>query len=42
MPPQSNDVAQVALNTILAAVHNKQAIGLVESGGDGSCQRQSN
>ena len=33
MPPQSNDVAIAALNTILAAVHNKQAIGLLESGG---------
>ncbi|MCJ8279573.1 MAG: diflavin flavoprotein, partial [Rivularia sp. ALOHA_DT_140] len=33
MPPQSSDVAQVALNTILATVHNKQAIGLLESGG---------
>ena len=33
MPPQSNAVAQAALNTILAAVHNKQAIGLLESGG---------
>ena len=33
MPPQSNDVAQTALNTILATAHNKQAIGLLESGG---------
>jgi flavin reductase (DIM6/NTAB) family NADH-FMN oxidoreductase RutF len=33
MPPQSNAVAQASLNTILAAVHNKQAIGLLESGG---------
>jgi len=33
MPPQSSTTAQVALNTILAAVHNKQAIGLLESGG---------
>ncbi|MBW4643344.1 MAG: diflavin flavoprotein [Goleter apudmare HA4340-LM2] len=33
MPPQSSVVAQVALNTILAAAHNKQAIGLLESGG---------
>ncbi|MGF1674070.1 MAG: FprA family A-type flavoprotein, partial [Rivularia sp. (in: cyanobacteria)] len=33
MPPKSNSVAQAALNTILAAVHNKQAIGLLESGG---------
>ena len=33
MPPQSNNVAQAALNTILAAVNNKQAIGLLESGG---------
>ncbi|MEA5598728.1 diflavin flavoprotein [Rivularia sp. UHCC 0363] len=33
MPPQHNTVAQAALNTILAAVHNKQAIGLLESGG---------
>ncbi|MEA5565843.1 diflavin flavoprotein [Anabaena sp. UHCC 0399] len=33
MPPQSSAVAQAALNTILAAAHNKQAIGLLESGG---------
>jgi flavorubredoxin/flavin reductase (DIM6/NTAB) family NADH-FMN oxidoreductase RutF len=33
MPPQSCVVAQAALNTILAAAHNKQAIGLLESGG---------
>ncbi|WGV28254.1 diflavin flavoprotein [Halotia branconii] len=33
MPPQSSAVAQTALNTILAAAHNKQAIGLLESGG---------
>ena len=33
MPPQSNNVAQTALNTILATAHNKQAIGLLESGG---------
>ncbi|MGB3638338.1 MAG: diflavin flavoprotein [Rivularia sp. (in: cyanobacteria)] len=33
MPPQSSSVAQAALNTILAAVHNKQSIGLLESGG---------
>ena len=33
MPPQSDNVAQTALNTILAAAHNKQAIGLLESGG---------
>lgn len=33
MPPQSSVVAQAALNTILAAAHNKQAIGLLESGG---------
>ncbi|WP_414579020.1 diflavin flavoprotein [Anabaena sp. CCY 9402-a] len=33
MPPQSSSVAQAALNTILAAAHNKQAIGLLESGG---------
>ena len=33
MVPQSSDVAQIALNTILATVHNKQAIGLLESGG---------
>ncbi|MBD2343503.1 diflavin flavoprotein [Anabaena subtropica] len=33
MPPQSCVVVQAALNTILAAAHNKQAIGLLESGG---------
>ena len=33
MPPQSSSVAQAALNTILAAVQSKQAIGLLESGG---------
>ncbi|MBV6622913.1 MAG: diflavin flavoprotein [Rivularia sp. (in: Bacteria)] len=33
MPAQSSEVAQVALNTILATAHNKQAIGLLESGG---------
>ena len=33
MVPQSSDVAQVALKTILATAHNKQAIGLLESGG---------
>ena len=33
MPPQSSVVVQIALNTILAAAHNKQAIGLLESGG---------
>ncbi len=33
MPPQSSSVAQTALNTILAAAHNKQAVGLLESGG---------
>jgi flavorubredoxin/flavin reductase (DIM6/NTAB) family NADH-FMN oxidoreductase RutF len=33
MPPQSNIAAQTALSTILAAAHNKQAIGLFESGG---------
>ena len=33
MVPQSLDMAQIALNTILATVHNKQAIGLLESGG---------
>ncbi len=32
MPPQSSSTAQVALNTILAAADNKQAIGLLESG----------
>jgi flavorubredoxin/flavin reductase (DIM6/NTAB) family NADH-FMN oxidoreductase RutF len=33
MPPQSAVAAQTALSTILAAAHNKQAIGLFESGG---------
>lgn len=33
MPPQSSATAQAALSTILAAVHHKQAIGLLESGG---------
>jgi len=33
MPPQSVIAAQTALSTILAAAHNKQAIGLFESGG---------
>ncbi|WP_392535372.1 diflavin flavoprotein [Nostoc sp. C117] len=33
MPPQSSSVAHAALSTILAAVHTKQSIGLVESGG---------
>ncbi|WP_066382641.1 MULTISPECIES: diflavin flavoprotein [unclassified Anabaena] len=33
MPPQSVVNAQAALSTILAAVHHKQAIGLLESGG---------
>ncbi|MEO0842092.1 MAG: flavin reductase, partial [Cyanobacteria bacterium J06643_5] len=33
MVPQSSDTAQIALNTILATAHNKQAIGLLESGG---------
>ncbi|MFN6473810.1 MAG: diflavin flavoprotein [Nostoc sp. SerVER01] len=33
MPPQSSDVPQAALKIILAAAHNKQAIGLLESGG---------
>jgi flavorubredoxin/flavin reductase (DIM6/NTAB) family NADH-FMN oxidoreductase RutF len=33
MPPQSSLIAQAALNTILAAAHNKQTIGLLESGG---------
>lgn len=33
MPPQSSVTAQAALSTILAAVHNKQSIGLLESGG---------
>ncbi len=33
MPTQSSVMAQAALSTILAAVHKKQAIGLLESGG---------
>jgi flavin reductase (DIM6/NTAB) family NADH-FMN oxidoreductase RutF len=33
MPSQYSVTAQCALNTILAAVHQKQAIGLLESGG---------
>ncbi|QLE55326.1 diflavin flavoprotein [Nostoc sp. TCL26-01] len=33
MPSQSSPTAQAALSTILAAVHHKQAIGLLESGG---------
>lgn len=33
MPPQSNTIAHVALSTILAAAHQKQAVGLFESGG---------
>ncbi|MDH6059322.1 diflavin flavoprotein [Chrysosporum bergii ANA360D] len=33
MPCQNSAPAQVALNTILAAVHQRQAIGLLESGG---------
>ncbi|HIK04786.1 MAG TPA: diflavin flavoprotein [Trichormus sp. M33_DOE_039] len=33
MPPQSSMNAQAALSTILAAVHPKQTIGLLESGG---------
>ncbi|MBW4564027.1 MAG: diflavin flavoprotein [Mojavia pulchra JT2-VF2] len=33
MPPQSSATAQAALSTILVAVHQKQAIGLLESGG---------
>ncbi|MDZ8186331.1 MAG: diflavin flavoprotein [Nostoc sp. ChiSLP02] len=33
MPPQSSDIPQAAFKTILAAAHNKQAIGLLESGG---------
>ncbi|OYD99618.1 diflavin flavoprotein A [Nostoc sp. 'Peltigera membranacea cyanobiont' 213] len=33
MPPQSSVMAQAALSTILAAVHKKQAVGLLESGG---------
>ncbi|ABA20995.1 Flavin reductase-like, FMN-binding protein [Trichormus variabilis ATCC 29413] len=33
MPSQYSLTAQAALNTILAAVHHKQAIGLLESGG---------
>ncbi len=33
MPPQSSLTDQAALNTILAAAHNKQTIGLLESGG---------
>ncbi|MEH1868725.1 MAG: diflavin flavoprotein [Nostoc sp.] len=33
MPPQSSVMAQASLSTILAAVHKKQSIGLLESGG---------
>ncbi|WP_414527315.1 diflavin flavoprotein [Nodularia chucula] len=33
MPPQSSITDQAALNTILAAAHHKQVIGLLESGG---------
>jgi len=33
MPPQSNTIAHAALSTILAAAHQKQAVGLFESGG---------
>ncbi|MCC5614581.1 diflavin flavoprotein [Nostoc sp. CHAB 5836] len=33
MPPQSSVMAQAALSTILAAIHKKQTIGLLESGG---------
>ncbi|MFQ4146516.1 diflavin flavoprotein [Chlorogloeopsis sp. ULAP02] len=33
MPSQSNQNAHAALSTILAAAHNKQAIGLFETGG---------
>ncbi|OKH19334.1 diflavin flavoprotein [[Limnothrix rosea] IAM M-220] len=33
MPPQSCPIAQTALNTVLAAAHKKQAIGLFETGG---------
>jgi flavorubredoxin/flavin reductase (DIM6/NTAB) family NADH-FMN oxidoreductase RutF len=33
MPPQSSITAHAALSTILAAAHNKQTIGLLESGG---------
>ncbi|MDB9343369.1 diflavin flavoprotein [Nodularia spumigena CS-586/05] len=33
MPSQYSVTAQAALNTILAAVHQKQSIGLLESGG---------
>lgn len=33
MPPQSSVIAQASLSTILAAVHKKQSIGLLESGG---------
>lgn len=33
MPPQTSITDQAALNTILATAHNKQAIGLLESGG---------
>lgn len=33
MPPQYSVTAHAALSTILAAVHHKQAIGLLESGG---------
>jgi flavin reductase (DIM6/NTAB) family NADH-FMN oxidoreductase RutF len=34
MPSQENAVAQTNLSIILAAAHNKQAIGFFESGGD--------
>ncbi|BAY08845.1 diflavin flavoprotein [Calothrix sp. NIES-2098] len=33
MPPQSSAIAQAAVSIILAAAHQKQSIGLLESGG---------
>jgi flavorubredoxin/flavin reductase (DIM6/NTAB) family NADH-FMN oxidoreductase RutF len=33
MPPQSERTAHASLSTILAAAHNKQAVGLFETGG---------
>lgn len=33
MPPQANDAISIALSTIIAASHTKQAYGLCESGG---------
>ncbi|MDY6782098.1 MAG: diflavin flavoprotein [Cyanobacteriota bacterium] len=33
MPPQSDRTAQASLSTILASAHNKQAVGLLETGG---------